>query len=107
MQPGTWIGKFWTRIKSGIIQDVPPSLEQCETCREVNCTHERWSSCASRLAVEAEHYESLGVLAPSATGRTNEMPGVFDADETQTRPSDTATKDPCCDQRKRASSSGV
>jgi len=106
MQPGNWIGRFWTRIKSGVIQDVPPSLEQCETCRQVNCTQEHWVSCVRRLAVEAERYESMNGPAPSTTGKTNEMPGIFNEGEVQTQSSETGTNDSCCAHPKRASSSG-
>jgi len=36
-----------------VVQDVPPGLEQCETCREVDCSQERWASCEHRLETEA------------------------------------------------------
>ena len=56
----TWFGKFWNRLKAGIVADVPPSLDACETCREVDCTQERWSTCVTRLAVEAERLKESG-----------------------------------------------
>ena len=41
---------FWKRVADGVVQDVPPSLDGCETCRELECTQERWESCELRLA---------------------------------------------------------
>jgi hypothetical protein len=65
----TNLGKLWGRIKAGIVADVPPSLDACETCREVDCTEERWLTCPNRLEREAE---LLGALAGKAEG---EEPG--------------------------------
>lgn len=53
MRSPSFFGKLWRRLGSGVVQDVPPSLEQCEACREVDCTQERWRSCPQRLATEA------------------------------------------------------
>ncbi len=53
-EPGTWFGKFLTRIGSSVVKDVPASLEACESCREETCTQQRWLSCAKRLAAEAQ-----------------------------------------------------
>lgn len=75
MRSDTWFGKFWNRLAAGIIDDVPPSLEACEACREVDCTQARWRSCAVRLAAEAERLMPLGP-AFHPTARTDEMHGV-------------------------------
>ena len=53
MRSPSWFGKLWKRLAGEVVQDVPPSLEQCESCREVDCTQERWESCQHRLATEA------------------------------------------------------
>ena len=71
MRSEGWFGRLWSRITSGVVQDVPPSLEECEVCREVDCTQERWLTCERRLAAEAA---SLGAAGTSA-GRTDEVPG--------------------------------
>jgi hypothetical protein len=72
MAAESWFGKIWTRLRSGVVQDVPPNLEECETCREVDCTQERWLQCERRLATEAAS------LAASRAGaaRTGELPGM-------------------------------
>jgi hypothetical protein len=41
---------LWKRVADGVVQDVPPNLDGCETCRELECTQERWESCELRLA---------------------------------------------------------
>ena len=46
-------GKLWKRLSSSVVQDVPPALDECERCREVECTHARAESCERRLAAEA------------------------------------------------------
>ena len=67
MRSDNWFGRFWTRLRSGVVQDVPPNLEECETCREVDCTQERWLQCEKRLAAEAAS------LSANAPGRTDEL----------------------------------
>jgi hypothetical protein len=72
MATQSWFGKIWTRLRSGVVQDVPPNLEECETCREVDCTQERWLQCEKRLATEA-----VSLAASHAgTGKTDELPRV-------------------------------
>ena len=51
---------------------MPPSLEECEACREVDCTQERWLSCERRMAAEDAHLAAVG----PPTGRTDELPGI-------------------------------
>ena len=67
MRSESWFGRLWTRFGSGLVQDVPPALEECETCREVDCTQERWLYCERRLEAEA------ATLSANAPGRTNEL----------------------------------
>ena len=82
MRSDSWFGKFWSRLREGVVQDVPPSLEECEACREVDCTQERWLTCERRLAVEAR--ELVGAGSPS--GKTNEVPGLGTAQVLQAVP---------------------
>ena len=105
MRLNTWFGRFWTRLKSEVIQDVPSSLEECESCREANCTQERWLTCARRLAAEAEQSYAREDYVPSVTGRTDEMPGIFATDNLQDQPTENETA-ASGDQHKRVSSSG-
>ncbi len=72
MRQEGWFGRLWTRIKTGVVQDVPPGLEECETCREVDCTQERWLRCERRLAAEDASLAAAG----TSTGRTDELPGI-------------------------------
>jgi hypothetical protein len=105
MRPNSWFGRFWTRFKGEVIQDVPPTIDECESCREAHCTQERWLRCARRLAAEAEQQYARENTMPSATGRTDEMPGIFATDN----PQDQAGEDETTasgDQRKHVSSSG-
>jgi len=83
MRSNSWLGRFWTRLRAEVVQDVPPSLEECESCREVSCTQERWRTCARRLATEAEQLYARDAVIPSVTGRTAEMPGIFATDGPQ------------------------
>jgi hypothetical protein len=75
MSSGSWLGTIWTRIRGGVIQDVPPSLEACESCREVDCERERWLTCAKRLAGEAERLAEQG-FAVGTTANSGEIPSV-------------------------------
>ena len=108
MRSDPWFGRFWTRLKAGVIQDVPASLEACEACREVACTQERWSTCARRLAAEAEQSCAGEHYAPSVTGRSDEMPGLGAtdaADGALAQSTETGTGE-SSDRQKRVASSG-
>lgn len=75
MRPDNWLAKFWSRFYAGVVQDVPPTMEECEACREVDCTNERWQTCERRLAAESARLAATG----TGTGRTNEeLPGMSD-----------------------------
>jgi hypothetical protein len=84
MRAESWFDKFWTRLRVGVVQDVPPSLEECECCREVDCTQERWLKCERRLAGETASLLGLGAALPA--GRTGEAPGVSTTQESQAVP---------------------
>jgi hypothetical protein len=75
MSAGSWLSTILTRVRRGVIQDVPPNLEACESCREVDCARERWLACAKRLAGEAEQLAEQGFVVSSAA-KSGEMPGV-------------------------------
>jgi len=105
MHADSWFRRLWTRLKAGVIRDVPASLEECEACREVNCTQERWLTCARRLAAEAEREGSANDAMPSVTGRTDEMPGIFATNDPRDQPTENETAE-SSDQHKAISSSG-
>jgi predicted hotdog family 3-hydroxylacyl-ACP dehydratase len=77
MRSSSWLAKFWKRLSTGIVQDVPARLEACEACREIECTQERWESCQRRLTTEAARIQgngNLGGTTPaSAPDRTAEV----------------------------------
>jgi hypothetical protein len=105
MRTDSWFGRFWTRIRAGVVQDVPPSLEECESCREVDCTQERWLTCARRLAAEAESRGAQNWAMPPLTGRSDEMPGISTTDSPQAQPTENETAEDG-DRPNRISSSG-
>jgi len=75
MRSQSWFGKLWKRLGSGVVQDVPPRLEECEICREVECSQGRWESCERRLATEAAGLRArASELSASAPNRTAEVP---------------------------------
>jgi hypothetical protein len=82
MHAESWFGKFWSCLWAGIVQDVPASLEECEACREVDCTQERWLTCERRLAAETTSLAGSG----TSTGRTDEVPGLSATEQPQPAP---------------------
>lgn len=106
MHSNSWFGRFWTRVKAEVILDARASLEECESCREVNCTQERWLTCARRLAAEAEAQPRHrgDFFTPSVTGHTDAIPGIYTtySSQNQTTEDTTAESD---DHRKIVSSS--
>lgn len=105
MRSGTWFGRLWSRLGASVVQDVPPGLEECESCREVNCTQERWLTCARRLAAMAEYEGASYQATPSMAGQSDVMPSIEAADDAQTESAEAET-DESSDPRKRVSSSG-
>jgi hypothetical protein len=75
MRFGSLLGNMWARIWAGVVQDLPPSIEACESCREVDCTEAMWRTCARRLATEAVLLHGVDALAPTV-GRSAELPGI-------------------------------
>jgi hypothetical protein len=48
---GKRLREFFARVRDGIIiHDVPLGLDECESCREVECTQGHWLACSRRLA---------------------------------------------------------
>jgi hypothetical protein len=67
MRSQSRFGRLWKRLADGVVQDVPPSLEECEKCRELECTQERWESCERRLAAEAAALTASSDDLPAST----------------------------------------
>jgi hypothetical protein len=82
---GSWLGTFWARVRNSVIDDVPPSLEQCESCRALDCSQERWETCAQRLATEAERFYEGGLVL-EATAISTEMPWVSSPEDVEDTP---------------------
>ena len=95
----TWFGKLWTRFRAGVVQDVPPGLEECEACRELECTQERWLNCEKRLETEAAQLCD----AKATLMRTDELPRIFMAQEPQAAPPESG--EPIAPPRRRKISS--
>jgi hypothetical protein len=82
MRSPSWFAKFWKRVSTGVVQDVPADLEACEDCREIECTQERWQTCPRRLAAEAAVVEArLGGAEPE---RAPDKPAAVAPAESQT-----------------------
>jgi hypothetical protein len=88
MQLGSWFDTVWTRIRESVILDVPPSLEQCECCKRRDCSQEHWEGCTQRLASETERLCEEGGLVLTATGVSEEMPGVSSSEDVESTPSE-------------------
>jgi|GEM_PF-6624873 len=84
MSSDSWFRKFWTRLGAGVVQDVPPALEECETCREVDCTQERWLNCERRLGTEATAFAITGVV--DSAGRSGDFPALYISQKPQPAP---------------------
>jgi hypothetical protein len=83
MRPGTWFSEIWKRLRQAVVDDVPASLEECESCREVECTQERWLACERRLAFVAGSGHRVDLESPRSTMRTDEMLNVLAAESPQ------------------------
>ena len=55
------VTQFLKDLKAGLIQEVPPEYEACESCRELDCTTERAATCEIRLQAEREQKSRLGI----------------------------------------------
>ena len=49
-----WFAKLWTRLSLAVVQSVPAELEECEMCRELSCSQERWNTCERRRVLGTE-----------------------------------------------------
>jgi hypothetical protein len=41
-------------IKEGLVTNIPPEYQACESCRELTCTSERAATCAERICGERQ-----------------------------------------------------
>jgi hypothetical protein len=92
-----WWGRLWSKMKSAVVQDMPSSLEECEACREVDCTQERWRTCERRLAAEAARLAAAG----TSTGKTDEVPGISAAPDAAAPPAAPRGTDPAASYEQR------
>ncbi len=44
----SWIGRAWAQLTAAIVQDLPAILNECESCRETDCTRRQWELCPRR-----------------------------------------------------------
>ena len=58
----SWLSSKWVRIQGSIVSDVPLSLDECEDCRQLDCSQVKWLSCPRRLAGEAERLSDQGLF---------------------------------------------
>ena len=52
-------------LRGEFISDIPKELEECEICRETECSNDRWIKCENRLA----HMKCLEELEKSAKSK--------------------------------------
>lgn len=48
------ITQFLTAIRQGLVTDIPPEYQACESCREPNCNTEKAATCEDRLRGEKQ-----------------------------------------------------
>lgn len=48
------ITQFLTSVRQGLVADVPPEYQACESCREPTCDTQRAMTCADRLRGEKQ-----------------------------------------------------
>jgi len=72
--PSSWLSSFRARVLRGIVEDVPASLEECESCREADCTQESWLTCARRLGAEATTDDNESLANARAMWATTSIP---------------------------------
>jgi hypothetical protein len=59
-----WLVRAWTRLASAIVQDLPAMLNECESCRETDCTRRRWELCRRRQEALLALTQGPGTPAP-------------------------------------------
>lgn len=47
----SWLRKSssMVKLKNAVVTDCPLELEECESCRELECKQSKWESCPRRL----------------------------------------------------------
>lgn len=68
------ITQFLRYLKSGIVQNVPPKYQACESCGVIDCTTEMAAICEHRKRAEAEELARRARCTPE--GETTGMAGV-------------------------------
>jgi hypothetical protein len=58
---GRRVTQFLKEIKAGLIQDVPPEYQACESCREPECNTARSETCKQRLQAEGQERDRRGI----------------------------------------------
>lgn len=58
---GRRITQFLTAVRQGLVQEVPPEYQACESCREPECDTERAAKCEYRLQAEHEETSRRGI----------------------------------------------
>lgn len=48
------ISQFLKVLRDGLITDVPPEFQACESCRIESCDNERAANCEERRVAEAQ-----------------------------------------------------
>ena len=46
------ISQFLQAVKAGLVTDVPPEYQACESCRQPECNSERAANCLDRQLAE-------------------------------------------------------
>ena len=41
--------RFFARLKSSIVTDIPADLYACEDCGKPKCSQEKWQNCENRI----------------------------------------------------------
>ena len=44
----------FAKVEAFVVQDVPPEIDECELCREPDCTQAQWLVCRRRLDAVAK-----------------------------------------------------
>lgn len=55
------ITQFLREVRLGVIQDVPPEYQACESCRVLECNTARAETCPDRIRAEREEQSRRGI----------------------------------------------
>jgi hypothetical protein len=48
------ISQFLVAVKAGLVSDIPPAYQACESCRETTCNSQRVKNCKERILGELQ-----------------------------------------------------